>query len=123
MNKYIENMKKLAERYGFSIAETDVGADLICKNTDGKDFHWIKLNVNTDTVTLVGNTDQCNLWFGETRPDLTTDRIVEFVKDLNAALEMETPFKLRDLIDGEDWQEIADICDASKDERWSKNKI
>jgi radical SAM superfamily enzyme len=102
MNKYVENMKKLAEKYGFKIAETSVGTDLICKNTDGKDFGWIKYNQNTDTVTLVGNTDQCNLWLGETRPDLTPERIIEFVKDLNEALEMETPYKLKDLIDGED---------------------
>lgn len=123
MNKYVENMKKLAEKYGFKVAETTVGADLICKNTDGKDFRWIKYNQNTDTVALVGNTDQCNLWFGETRPDLTPERIIEFVKDLNEALEMETPYRLRDLIDGEDWQEIANISDASEDARWRKNQI
>lgn len=123
MSKIIEKMKDVAEKYGFKIAETNVGADLICKNTDGKDFRWIRYNQNTDMVTLAGNTDQCNLWFWETRPDLTPERIIEFVKDLNAALEMRTPYKLRDLIDGEDWQEIANIRDASEDVRWRKNQI
>ena len=123
MNRIVKNMKEVAEKYGFKVAESNVGADLICRNINGKDFRWIKYNQETDVVTLVGNTDQCNLWFGETRPDLTPDRIIEFVKDLNIALELETPYKLRDLIDGEDWQEIADICDASEDARWRKNQI
>ncbi len=123
MSKIVENMKELVKKYGFKVTETNVGADLICKNTDGKDFRWIKYNQNTDMVSLAGNTDQCNLWFGKTRPDLTPEKIIEFVKDLNEALKMETPYKLRDLIDGEDWQEIANICDAFEDVRWRKNQI
>lgn len=98
MNRIVKNIKEIEDKYGFKVAETNVCA-------------------------LIGNTDQCNLWFGETRPDLTPDRIIEFVKDLNIALELETPYKLRDLIDGDDWQEIADICDASEDARWRKNQI
>lgn len=123
MNRIVKNMKEIAEKYGFKVAETNVGADLICKNTDGKNFSWIKYNKERGTVTLVGNTDQCNLWFGKTRTDLTPDRIIEFVKDLNAALEIDKPYKLKDLIDGEDWQGIADICSASEDTRWRKNQI
>lgn len=123
MNITVENMKHLANKYGFEVAITDVGADLICKNTDGKDFTWIQYNQKTEIVTLVGNTDQCNLWFGETRPDLTPEKIINFVKDLNTILKLEEPFQLRDLIDGEDWQEICDIPDASEDERWEHNKI
>lgn len=115
MNKVVKNMKELAEKYGFKVAETNVGADLICKTTNDKDFRWIRYNQETNTVILVGNTDQCNLWFGETRPDLVSERIIEFVKELNVALK--TPYKLKDLIDGEDWQEIANICDAWEDAR------
>lgn len=55
MNKYIENLKKLAEKYGFEIVETSVGVDLICKYTNNKNVRWIKYNQNSDTVTLAGN--------------------------------------------------------------------
>lgn len=123
MNKTVKNIKVLANKYNFEVMETDLGVDLICKNIDNKNVRWIKYNQKTDTVTLAGNTDQCNLWFGETRPDLTPERIIEFVKDLNIALDLKPPYKLKDLIDNEDWQEIAGICEASKDVRWSKNQI
>ncbi len=118
MNQTVEQLKAVGKKYGFLVSEINAKAYLICKNTDGVNVRWITYDKNTDTVTLLGNTDQCNLWFHETRPDLTPDRLVSFVQDLNQMLDIKNPFLLKDLIDPEDWQEIAGICDASYDERY-----
>ena len=47
---------------------------------------WITLNLATKDVTLSGNTDNCNFWFCDTRKDMTPDRIIEFVADINTML-------------------------------------
>ena len=119
MSRTIENMKILAERYGFDIAETDEGADLLCRNTDGRKVRWIKYNREKETVILKGNTDDLNLWLHRTRPDFTPEKVIQFVKDLNTLLDIKNPFRIRDLIDPEDWQEIADVCDAYEDVRYN----
>ena len=75
----------------------------------------------SDLFSITGNTDQCNLWFYDTRPDLTPEKLIEFVKDLNEALEPDEPILLKTLIDPEDWQEIAEVRDASNDERYINN--
>ena len=48
------------------------------------------------------------------------DKIVEFVKDLNEALNIEgDKILVKELIDPEDWQEIADIRNAYEDLRYT----
>lgn len=123
MNCIIGNFIKVGKKYGFDMKEKKDGAVLFAKNTDGKNVAWIRYSGTSDTVSVLGNTDHCNLWFHQTRKDMTTDKVMSFVTELNAALEMgETPILLKTLIDPEDWQEIADIPDAYADPRYSGNK-
>lgn len=121
MKDIVENIKKFADKYGFAATETDAGAVLLCKNIDGRSISWIKYNQKEDTVALTGNTDDCNLWFYKTRPDLTPEKIIALTRDLNETLNLDAPFLVRNLIDPEDWQEIAHVCDATEDKRYMEN--
>lgn len=123
MNEKAKKLKFVAEKYGFMARSSGNTTTLICKDTDGKNCRWIIYNQKLNSCTIVGNTDQLNLWLYETRPDLTPERIIQFVKDLNTALETEDQILLRNLIDPEDWQEIAGIPDAHADERYRLNMI
>lgn len=61
-----------------------------------------------------------NLWFCETRKDLTSDKLLELTKDLNEILnEYDLSVKVSTLIDPEDWQEIANVNDAYEDIRYN----
>lgn len=123
MNEISMKMKKLAEEYGFSVRTSGNTTALFCKDTDGHVCRWITYDQKKACCTIAGNTDHLNLWFCETRPDLTPERIIRFVKDLNAVFETENAILLRNLIDPEDWQEIAGIRDAYEDDRYRLNKI
>lgn len=70
------------------------------------------------------NTDQCNIWLNETRPDMTAERCVEFFEALSQTLGLFDTDKLSlsPWIDPEDWQEIARVPDAQEDERYSGRK-
>ena len=109
------------EKYDFKTELTKYGACLYAKNTDGEDCPWIKYNEHVNTFSIKGNTDHLNLWFYDTRPDLTPEKLISFIKDLNWALEPNEPILLKDLIDPEDWQEIADVRDAYDDGRYINN--
>lgn len=120
-NNVLTNFLIVGQKYEFRTELTKYGACLYAKNTDGEDYPWIKYIVASDLVSIAGNTDNCNLWFYDTRPDLTPEKIIEFVKDLNNALEIDEPILLKTLIDPEDWQEIAEVRDAYDDERYINN--
>ena len=120
-NNTLTNFLAVGQYYDFRTELTKYGGAIYAKNTDGEDVVWIKYITETDEVFICGNTDNCNLWFCDTRSDLTPEKLISFVKDLNEALKMEEPILLRHLIDPEDWQEIADVRDASKDERYMNN--
>lgn len=117
-NRTLTNFLIVGQKYDFRTELTKYGACLYARDTNGEYCPWIKYNMKEDTFTIMGNTDLCNLWFYDTRPDLTSDKLVEFVKDLNWALEPDEPILLKTLIDPEDWQEIANVQDAYKDERY-----
>lgn len=131
-NKYIDNLVELGNKYNFkinvgnkynfkiNINETVVS--LIALNTDNKEVEWINYNIQNDTVSYLGNTDNCNLWFCETRKDFTPKKCIEFVSDLNTAFELpkDYNFLLKNLVGPEDWQEIANIHDAYEDERYNQ---
>ena len=124
MNEKAKKLKFVAEKYGFMARSLGNTTALFCKDTDGHNRKWITYDQKKDCYTIVGNTDHLNLWLYETRPDLTPERIIQFVKDLNAVLETEEePILLRNLIDPEDWQEITGIPDADEDDRYRLNKI
>ena len=119
-------LKQIAEKYNFRYEKNykvdwnkkrdENNADvfiplteaLLAKNTDGKDTVWIYRIDNS--VFCLGNTDNLNLWLSDTRKDLTVDKLVEFIKDLNDWSEnYGWSIPTRVIIDPEDWQEIAGI--------------
>lgn len=129
-------LKQIAEKYNFRYEENykvdwnkkrdENNADvfiplteaLLAKNTDGEDTVWIYRIDNT--VFCLGNTDNLNIWLSDTRKDLTAMRLVEFVKDLNDwSKNYGWSIPTRIIIDPEDWQEIAGVCDAYEDKRYS----
>ena len=121
-NEIIDDFKKLAKDYNFKIRDNKNGISLCAKNTDKRWENWIIFNSNDNSIVLVGNTDQCNFWFCNTRPDLTPDKLTSFIADLNSILnKIDYEVKLRTLIDPEDWQEIARIQDAYEDPRYNEN--
>ena len=120
-NRTLTNFLIVGQKYDFRTELTKYGACLYARNTDGEDYPWIKYIEVSDLFSITGNTDQCNLWFYDTRPDLTPEKLIEFVKDLNEALEPDEPILLKTLIDPEDWQEIAEVRDAYNDERYINN--
>ena len=113
-------MREVCQKYGFSVITLGNKEILVAKNTDNENVNWITYDTEKDTVSFLGNTDNCNLWFYETRKDLTSNKIVEFVKDLNEALDLEgDKILVKELIDPEDWQAISDIHDAYEDLRYT----
>jgi hypothetical protein len=120
-NRTLTNFLVVGQKYEFRTELTKYGACIYAKNTDGEDYPWIKYVTSSDLFSIAGNTDQCNLWFYDTRPDLTPDKLIEFIKDLNEALEPDEPILLKTLIDPEDWQEIANVQNAYNDGRYINN--
>lgn len=120
-NRILTNFLEVGYQYGFRTELTKYGGCIYAKNTDGEDIPWIKYIVSSNLYSITGNTDYWNLWFCDTRTDLTPEKIIKFVKDLNQALELNEPILLKDLIDPEDWQEIADVRDAYEDKRYTNN--
>ena len=122
-----KRFKKIARKYGFkAYFMGDAGKEdlpnqvvLEAKNTDGEWNTWFTINLDTGKLRLRGNTDHSNLWFYETRKDMTPRKLVRFVKEINAFITSVKPHILmRHLIDPEDYQEIANINDAYDDDRY-----
>lgn len=120
MNNTIKAFKELGEKYGFPVIEANNLVILTAKNLDGNPVKWISYNSENDTVSYLGNTDNCNIWLGDTRKDFSPEKTIQFIKDLNEVFEFEDgdKFLVKQLIDPEDWQIIADISDAYEDLRY-----
>lgn len=118
----MSSLCRIAKTYRFHYEEAEQGREkvkfLLAKDDTGKWIPWIRLNQNGSMV-IYGDTGSCNLWFYDTRTDLTPDTIVDFVRDLSGLVNK--PISVSLLIDPEDWQEIADINDANKDPRYTGN--
>lgn len=116
----MSSLCRIAKTYGFRYEESESGRGntqiLLARDDTGKWIPWIRLHPNGNLVIL-GDTGSCNLWFYDTREDLKPDDIVGFVRELSELVNKPIPVAL--LIDPEDWQEIADINDASKDPRYT----
>lgn len=119
MINVILGLEKLGKKYKFDTIIEDDNAILLTENTSGEDVEWIVYNIKEDTISYLGNTDNCNIWLYETRKDFTPDIIIEFIKDLNKTFELEgiERIMIKDLVDPKDWQEIAGI-EAYNDERF-----
>ncbi len=121
-NDYKGQLKNICKKYNFKYAEHSEDKIALCaKNTDKDWYDWIKLDLKNKDVTLIGNTDQCNFWFCDTRKDMTPNKIIEFVADLNTMFRKfnDSYITIKTLIDPEDWQEIAQVNDAYEDNRYN----
>ena len=112
----IKGFIEVGVKYGFPVVQRNNYIVMKTNNTDGKMVNWIKYMPKSDTVTIIGNTDNMNIWLHETRPDMTVDRCIQFIKELSDALDCR--LRVKELIDPEDWQEIANISDAAEDIRY-----
>lgn len=123
-----EDVEAFASKYGFK-AKCQGGHQCIAtrwsisaQNTDGEWTEWFFYNVDFRFVYVRGNTDNLNLWLHETRPDMTAERCIQMVDDLNKLFQGDcVRFAVSSLIDPEDWQEIAGIQDAYEDPRYTSN--
>lgn len=123
--KTVNKFKDLIEKYDFTIREGvtidgEKYVSLVATTTDSDKIDWLKYYPEKDTIQLMGNTDQCSICFCDTRKDFTPEKIIGFVKELNNVFELngEEMFTIKELIDPEDWQEIASIYDAYEDKRY-----
>lgn len=112
-----EELKNICDKYEFKYKElSDIKVVLCAKDTDKHWQEWIKLDLQKNEIQITGNTDQCNFWFYDTRKDMTPNRIINFVASLNNLFrKFDTSVQIKTLIDPEDWQEIANVNDAYKD--------
>lgn len=116
------SLKEVTDKYGFKEQRATNSLSLMAKDTNGHWIRWVTYDIAKDTIYL-DNTDCLNIWLCDTRPDLTPEQIIEFVKELNSSFgfEGEDRLRLKELIDPEDWQEIAQVQDASADKRYTEN--
>ena len=119
----IKSLRKLARKYRFKCWYSEYRFVFIANDTSGEAVDWITLDRNdmmfhhTWHLSSAGNTDQLNLWFCQTRKDLTPKKIVSFIKSLSSILNYN--LKVYNVIDPEDWQEIAKVNDAYDDARYT----
>ena len=121
-NDYKEQLKNICKKYDFKYKEYSENKISLCaKDTDNHWEDWIRFDLKNKDVLLRGNTDHCNFWFYDTRKDMTPDKIIEFVADLNTMLRKfnDSYITVKSLIDPEDWQAIAKIQDAYEDNRYN----
>lgn len=111
-----------SSKYNFPIELYDDELSIMAKDTDKDLVKWFSIKKIKDfyTATLYGNTDQLNIWLYNTRKDLTPDNIVDFVNSVNkSTLKIGIKLPLRNLVDPEDWQEIASVEDAYLDDLYT----
>lgn len=116
----IDAFKAVAKKYGFKVMQYGDSYRLCAQNTDHKWVSWVGFYPKEDRVSYFGETDYLNIWLCDTRKDFTPEKCLLFVGELNKALELtgDDRFLVRNLIDPEDWQEIAQVCDAHEDKRY-----
>jgi len=116
-----QEFMRLGEKYGFKVMAQGSKLNLYAKNTDNQWTQWISYDSQKNSVSCRGNTDHLNIWLYDTRKDLTPEKCLSFVEDLNKAflLTGKDRFQIKELIDPEDWQEIAQVKDAHQDERYA----
>lgn len=115
------DFKELVSKYKFKVIENGDELALCAKNTDREWAEWIIYNIKNNQIMLMGDTDQLNFWFYNTRKDLTPERLIDFKNDLNFILnKIDYEIDLKTMIDPEDWQEIAGIGNAYDDPRYNE---
>lgn len=117
----MKKLQSIADTYGFRYQKEEDGKGrksefLLARNDEYRWVPWIRSDSNGNLV-IYGTTGDINLWFYDTRPDLTPEAIVQFVRDLSEMVGKTLPVSL--FIDPEDWQEIADVNNAGMDPRYT----
>lgn len=115
-----QEFSQLADKYGFKVLSQGSKFNLCAKNIDNRWTPWITYDSQRDSVSFHGNTDQLNIWLCDTRKDLTPEKCLSFVDELNKIFYLtgKGRFLVKDLIDPEDWQELANVPDAYGDKRF-----
>ena len=112
------DLQEWCEDYGFELTEENGEYVIWGKETvDGNSVEWIWYDPVADTVQTT-DTDKNNMWLYEGRPDLSADDIVEMAKKLADILDW-PDMSIADIVDPEDWQEIAQVNDAYADSRFA----
>ena len=112
------NLQTLAEKYNMVFEETRRKIHYKARDTQGIWVTWFYYDKHK-AAFYVDSTDYWNIWLCDTRKDFTPEVCIQFVKDANMA--MGTHYRLREFIDPEDWQVLANVCDAYQDERYINN--
>lgn len=102
------------DEYGFTLSEEN--GEYVIWGTeafDGGAVEWIWYDPAADTVQAT-DTDKNNMWLYEGRPDLSADDIVSMSAKLARILDWQD-MTIEDIVDPEDWQEIAQVHDAYGD--------
>ena len=124
----VKCLAEVAERYGFKSRRyfNSEYIDILAKNTDKQWCTWFSILPDSGGVRKIkgNNTDQCNIWLYDTRPDMTPEKCIEFFDELSDTLGLfgDDRLKLSTWIDPEDWQELAGVHDAYEDERYTGKK-
>lgn len=122
----VDRVADIAKSYGFRSKCSRYTATIVSRNTEGRWVDWFSITIKEDGLVHIrgNNTDQCNIWLYETRPDMTPERCMEFFKRLSDTMGLlgEDGIEIRTWIDPEDWQEIAGVRDAYEDERYAGKK-
>lgn len=85
INKQIkEELKEICNEYEFQYKElSNKKLAMYAKDIDKKWQEWIKLDLDKRNISVIGNTDQCNIWFCDTRKDMNPTKITSLVAKLN----------------------------------------
>lgn len=120
MKAKIDAFYALAKKYGFKVRNGAEGLKLCAQDLDHKWVPWVGFNPNADRTFWFGNTDQLNIWLSDTRKDFGPEKCLLFVGELNKVLGLmgDNRFRVRELIDPEDWQGMARVDNAYADKRF-----
>ncbi len=120
----VECLAEVAKEYGFkTVRDGDYSITFRAKSTDGHWVSWFTIIPSLKGARHIkgNNTDQANIWLGETRPDMTPERCIAFFEEINHTLGLfgEDRVEPSEWIDPEDWQIIANVHDAYTDARYT----
>lgn len=120
----VECLTDIAKEYGFkATVDGDHAITFQAKATNGRWVDWFTIIPDLDGVRHIkgNNTDQLNIWLGDTRPDMTPERCIKFFEEINHTLGLfgDNKIKPSEWIDPEDWQVIANVHDAYTDARYT----
>lgn len=130
MSEIRQAVEEICERFGFRVVDGEDAGNLAydfngrvmdfviqAENVDGNWADWIAFGEHEGWPELIScDTDRANIWLCQTRPDITADDICEFTDQIAEATDFE--IEVSNIVDPEDWQEIAGVANAYDDPRF-----